>query len=134
MLDYPGAIAMMDKILRILILEDSATDAELLEYELQTADLAYTARRVMTKKEFIAALQDFSPDLIISDYDLPQYDGAAALTAARAWRPEVPFILVSGAVAEERAQEIMAGGARDYITKDHLHQLVPAIERALQAS
>ena len=130
----PGEIVKMDKILRILILEDSRTDAELLEYELQTADLAYRAKRVMTKNEFITALREFSPDLIISDYDLPQYDGAAALAAARAWRPEVPFILVSGAVEEGRAQEIMAGGARDYIAKDRLSQLVPAIERALAAN
>ena len=122
---------MMDKILRILILEDSVSDADLVEFELQMADLAYTAKRVITKKEFIAALQDFSPDLIISDYDLPQYDGASALAEAKARSPEVPFILVSGAVKEDRAKEILTGGARDYIMKDHLHRLVPAVRRAL---
>jgi two-component system sensor histidine kinase/response regulator len=122
---------MTGEALRILILEDVPTDAALAEFELQEAGLTFTSKRVMTEQEYIRELQSFSPDLILSDYDLPQYNGAYALAEARARCPDIPFILVTGAVGEDRAIEILVQGAKDYVLKNRLNRLVPAVQRAL---
>ncbi len=119
------------KTLRIIILEDRSSDADLVEFELQEAGFVYAAKRVETEKEYIQALQEFSPDLILSDYDLPQYNGALALAEAKARCPEVPFILVTGAVGEDRAIEMLTSGAKDYVMKHYLHRLAPAAQRVL---
>jgi len=121
----------MDKTLRLLILEDRPSDADLMEFELMEAGITFTSKRVMTEDAYIRELEEFSPDLILSDYDLPQYTGALALAEARSRLPEVPFILVTGAVGEDRAIEILTQGAKDYVLKNRLHRLVPAVRRAL---
>jgi CheY-like chemotaxis protein len=123
----------VDKNIRILILEDSTSDADLVEFELMEAGLAFTPKRAMNEKEFLRALEEFSPDLILSDYDLPQYNGALALAEAKTRFPEVPFILVTGALNKdpERIGKILARGASDYVLKDRLDQLAPAIHSAL---
>lgn len=122
----------MAEPLRVLILEDSPTDAELIQFELQDAGITFTARVVKTEEDFVRALQEFSPDLILSDYNLPQYDCARALAEARRRCPDTPFIMVTGTIREERAVEILTQGARDYVLKSHLEQrLVPAVRRAL---
>ncbi len=121
----------MDKILRILILEDNPADAELIEFELKNARLAFTSKVVTSQSEFAQHLEDFSPDLVLSDYDLPHYNGALALEEVKKRCPEVPFILVTGAVSEDRAIEILTGGARDYVLKNHLNRLAPAVLRVL---
>lgn len=121
----------MDENLRILILEDVPTDATLEEFELQEAGLVFTSRRVMNEKEYIREMESFSPHLILSDYDLPQYNGAYALAEARMRCPDVPFILVTGAIGEDRAIEILTQGARDYVLKNRLNRLAPAVQRAL---
>jgi PleD family two-component response regulator len=121
----------MDKNLRILILEDCATDADLIEFELQEAQIHFISRRVRTEEAFVQALTEFSPDLILSDYDLPQYNGALALAEAKIRCPEVPFILITGAVGEDRAIEILTSGAKDYVMKHRLNRLAPAVLRAL---
>lgn len=123
---------IMEEALRILILEDVPTDAALEEFELQEAGLRFTSRRVMTEQEYIRELQFFSPSLILSDYDLPQYNGAYALAEAKARCPDIPFILVTGALGEDRAIEILTQGANDYVLKSRLHRLVPAVQRALE--
>ena len=116
---------------RILILEDNPADAELAQYELEEAGLVFTAQVVMTEEDFVRKLQEFSPDLILSDYDLPKYNGALALAEARKRCPETPFILVTGAVSEDRAIEILTQGAKDYVLKNRLQQrLMPAVSRA----
>ena len=126
----------MDKNIRILILEDSASDADLVEFELMEAGLAFTPKWTVNEKEFLQALQEFSPDLILSDYDLPQYTGSLALVAAKNLRPEVPFILVTGAVNETDGlcSEILAQGASECVLKNHLERLAPAIRRVLRAN
>ena len=121
----------MDKTLRVLILEDNPADAELVQFELQEAGIAFTPKVVMKEKEFIHELRNFSPDIILSDYDLPRYSGPMALAEAKRQCPDIPFILVTGAVSEERAIEILTSGARDYVMKNRLARLEPAVRRAL---
>jgi signal transduction histidine kinase len=122
----------MDVSLRILMLEDVATDAELVEYELRRAKIDFEARRVQTREEFQKGLGSYQPALILADYSLPLFGGSSALALARQQCPHVPFIFVSGAIGEERAIEALRNGATDYVLKDHLSRLVPAVLRALQ--
>ena len=122
----------MDKELRILILEDLVTDAEMTEHELRKGGIVFLSKRVATKKAYLKALKEFLPELIISDHSLPQFDGLSALLIAKQESPEVPFILVSGAIGEELAIELLKKGATDYILKDRMSRLVPAVKRALQ--
>ena len=122
----------MTEPLRILILEDNPADAELVQFELGEAGIIFTSKVVMTEEDFIREIQEFCPNLILSDYDLPKYNGALALAEARRRRPDTPFILVTGAVTEDRAIDILTQGAKDYVLKNRLQQrLVPAVRRAL---
>jgi PAS domain S-box-containing protein len=123
----------MAESLRILILEDNPADAELVQFELQEAGLAFTSKVVMTEDDFVREIQGYCPDLILSDYDLPKYNGALALAEARKRCPDTPFILVTGAVTEDRAIDILTQGAKDYVLKARLQQrLAPAVRRALE--
>jgi signal transduction histidine kinase len=122
----------VDVSLQILMLEDVATDAALIEHELHTGHVVFTARHVQTRDAFVQAVRTDSPALILADYSLPTFDGLSALAIARAELPDVPFIFVSGAIGEERAIEALKMGATDYVLKDRLGRLVPAVERALQ--
>lgn len=117
---------------RILILEDVPADAELMENELRKGGLKFTSKRVMTREEFAGSLGSFAPDLILSDYSLPQFDGLSALEIAKATSPDVPFIFVSGVMGDERAVETLKKGAVDYVLKDKLVKLAPAVERAFR--
>ena len=123
----------MDKQIRILILEDRVSDAALIEFELHEAGIDFTSKRTESERDYEQALQEFSPDLILSDYDLPQYTGSLALAAAKKLRPEVPFILVTGAIPEDDVlcSEILVQGARECILKNHLVRLAPAVRKAL---
>ena len=126
----------MDKIFRILVLEDRTSDADLIEFALEEAGIAFTSQRVVKERDYVRALQEFSPDLILSDYDLPQYTGTLALAAARRLCPDVPFILVTGALYEDDGlcSEILAQGARDCVLKNHLERLAPAVLKVLNAN
>ncbi len=121
----------MARALRILILEDNPNDAELMQFELKNAGFSLTSKLVSTKDAFLKGIEKFSPDVILSDYDLPQYDGALALEEAKKRCPDIPFILVTGAVSEDRAIEILTGGAWDYVLKNRLNRLAPAVQRAI---
>ena len=121
-----------DSPLHILLLEDVATDAELVERELEREGFAFNARRVATETGFADALDAFAPDIILVDYSLPDFDGMAALERAQAERPHVPVVFVSGAIGEERAIETLKQGATDYVLKDKLSRLGPAVRRALR--
>jgi CheY-like chemotaxis protein len=126
----------VDKNLRILILEDRASDADLIEFELQEAGIAFTSQRAETESDYVLALQEFSPDIILSDYDLPHYTGSLALIAAKKLCPEVPFILVTGAVTQYNGlcSEILVQGARECVLKNNLARLAPAIHKVLSAN
>jgi PAS domain S-box-containing protein len=106
-------------------------DAELLEYELGRASLSFDERTVDTRDAFLQQLEDFRPDVILSDYTLPRFDGMAALSLARERAPEVPFLIVTGSVNEETAVGCMKAGATDYLLKSNLARIGPAIEGAL---
>ena len=118
--------------LRILILEDSKPDFELMALELRRAQVTFTARHVMTKADFLAELEAFAPDVVLTDYRLPGYDGLAALAAVRQRSPELPTILVSGQMGEEIAIEALKLGAADYVLKTNLARLAPALLRAVR--
>lgn len=123
---------MDEKEHKILILEDSPTDAELMEKELRKRGLRFVSKRVMAREDFLNALRTFLPDIILSDYNLPQFDGLSALQIVREKSPDTPFIFVTGAIGDERAIETLKKGAVDYVLKDKLVQLMPAIERAFR--
>ena len=122
----------MEQALRILILEDLPSDAELMVYELRQAGIAHSHRRVADREHFVAALEEDWPDIILSDFHLPGFDGLEALALAQATRPDTPFIFVSGAMGEEVAIDTVKRGATDYVLKDRISRLGPAVERALR--
>ncbi|MGP8155216.1 MAG: PAS domain S-box protein [Smithella sp.] len=122
----------MDKELRILILEDVASDAELMEDELRETGLMFVSKRVAARQAFISALEGFKPDIILADYNLPGFDGKTALKIAGEKYPEIPFIFVSGALGEELAIELLKKGATDYVLKNRLARLVPSVKRAME--
>ena len=118
--------------LRILSLEDSDTDEELILRELKRGGVNFVSRRVQTRDEFLRETLEFQPDLILADYKLPTFDGGEALALAKERCPEVPVLIISGAVGEETAVELLKAGATDFVLKDRLTRLVPAVRRALR--
>jgi diguanylate cyclase (GGDEF)-like protein/PAS domain S-box-containing protein len=122
----------MVKQLRLLIVEDSENDTFLIKRELNRGGYEVALKRVETSADFSAALEQEAWDLIISDYNLPGYDGLAALKTVKDKGLDIPFILASGAIGEETAVDAMKLGAQDYINKDNLNRLVPAVERELR--
>lgn len=122
----------MNQPVRILLIEDDIADAELVKYALNQSGLTYVLERIESREELTRVLQESTPDLILSDYHLPAYDGLAALEHAQQVLPDVPFIFVTGTLGEERAIETLKRGASDYVLKTRLSQLVPAVHRALR--
>src|SRR5215510_5955655 len=110
--------------LHMLLVEDSPDDAQLIALQLEQAGLTATYQRVDTEAKFIAAL-DTPPDVILSDYALPQFDGLRALRLLDQRGLDIPFLLISGMVGEEIAVEAIKHGADDYLMKDRLGRLVP---------
>jgi len=122
----------MKKSLRILNLEDNASDAELNGAMLSARWPECQLVRVETREDFIAALGEGSFDLILSDYTMPGFDGREALALAREKRPELPFLFVSGTIGEDAAIEALKNGAIDYVLKHRLLRLIPSVDRALR--
>jgi PAS domain S-box-containing protein len=122
----------MNNPVLILYLEDDPRDAELVRDKLrQTTSPACELRVARGRAEYEAALAQTRFDLILSDYSLPDFDGMAALALARSKQPDVPFILISGTLGEEQAVDCLVRGATDYLLKERLERLVPAVLRAL---
>jgi signal transduction histidine kinase len=119
------------KPINILLLEDNAADAQLLELMFQRGGLGVAIRRVERKSDFVRELERQPLDIILSDYALPAFDGLAALAIARVKRPDVPFLFVTGTMGEEVAIETLKKGATDYVLKTRLSRLVPSVHRAL---
>jgi signal transduction histidine kinase len=120
------------KEIHILMLEDDARDAELAKHVLRQGGVQFSMIRVETKQEFVRELQRRQPDVILSDYSLPGFDGYSALNIAKEKSPETPFIFVTGTMGEEVAIETLKNGATDYVLKTRLARLVPAVHRALR--
>ncbi len=120
------------KALRILLLEDSPLDTELIQAHLTEGDINGEFVRVETRTDFLKILEKDCFDLILADYSLPSFDGISALEIAHSLCPGIPFIFVSGTLGEELAIETLKSGATDYILKQRLDRLVPAVKRALR--
>src|SRR6267142_3232304 len=120
----------MTERLRILLAEDVANDAELVLAELKYGSLHADHRVVDGEKSFVDALREFAPDVILSDFSMPGFNGMAALALAREICPDTPFVFVSGTLGEEYAIRALRNGATDYVLKTNLMRLPAAVERA----
>jgi signal transduction histidine kinase len=121
----------MEQVIHILHLEDDPADAELIQAKLDEVGLAYQITRVQTRGEFEQSLRQGEYELILADFRLPMYDGLSALRRAQELCPDVPFIFVSGTMGEDAAIEGLTEGATDYVLKQKLSRLGPAVKRAL---
>jgi signal transduction histidine kinase len=122
----------MKSPLHILHLEDDPNDAALVLSTLEAGGVTCATTCVQRRDDFVAALERGGIDLILSDFSLPAFDGLSAMEIARAKWPDVPIIMVSGTLGEERAIDSLKSGATDYVLKERLSRLVPAVRRAMQ--
>jgi signal transduction histidine kinase len=120
--------------LRILVLEDNQNDADLLHRELKKSGLSFTSQIVQARAEYENALENFTPDIILSDYSLPAFDAVTAFRIKQDRYPFIPFIIVSGIIGDENAVELIKNGVTDYAPKDKLFTLSQKINRALKDS
>ncbi len=121
----------MGQLLRILHLEDIATDAELIERQLKKSALNFEITVVDNRQSYIEALEKFRPDIVLSDNSLPSFNAMGALNILQQLKMNIPFILVTGNISEEFVAEIIKSGATDYILKDRLQRLPNAIASAI---
>ena len=124
--------AVSERLLRLLVLEDSPADAELCLRELRRHGFKVAADVVSAREEFVARLEAGDYDLVLADYRLPGWNGLAALEELRRLGKDTPFILVTGSLGDELAVECVKRGAADYVLKDRLARLSVAVERALE--
>jgi CheY-like chemotaxis protein len=123
----------MKSPLRILHLEDDSCDATIVRSVLENDGIACLTFRVQTRDAFVKALETGGIDLVLSDFSMPDFDGLSATKIARNRWPDIPFIFVSGSLGEERGAAALESGATDYILKDDLARLAPAVRSAMQA-
>ena len=125
------SVNLPDQTLRILVIEDEPTDYELVARQLKSAGLMFESQRVESFDELQSSLDQFQPDLILSDFSLQGFDGLAALDYVRRSHPDLPFILVTGTLTDVMAFEAVRKGATDYVLKDRLEKLVLTVARAV---
>jgi len=121
----------MNEVLKIMIVEDTNSDYELICHIIEKNEIIFNKLNVTEEHDYILGLEEFNPDIIISDYSLPQFNGMNALMIRNIKAPLVPFLLVTGHQNEEVAVECMKNGADDYILKENLSRLGPAIINAI---
>jgi two-component system cell cycle sensor histidine kinase/response regulator CckA len=119
--------------LRLLMLEDNPSDAELVRHALRQAGYEPSGARVETEQDYLDHLQP-APEIILADFSMPELDALRALEILQERQLDIPFIIVSGTIGEERAVQVMQRGATDYIIKDRLGRLGPAVKQALDRS
>ena len=124
---------MGNGLLRILHVEDDTADAERVQGELARTGLSGTFLRVNSKDDFVRAVAEFAPDIVISDHSLGSFDARAVLEHLRAVRPTTPLIVVSGAMSEQLIVDYVRAGVADFVAKSNLARLRPAVEAALAA-
>jgi DNA-binding NarL/FixJ family response regulator len=128
---HDAAQEIPSRTLRALLVEDSTADAEQLQLALRQVAMELVVERVDTREGFTRALQEFVPDVVLSDHGLPQFDTAAALNLLRAVRPTVPLIVIVGALDEQTFVACLRAGVEDFVLKQNLTRLRPVIEAAL---
>jgi PAS domain S-box-containing protein len=122
----------MEPMLKILHLEDSSSDADLVSYALKKGKIEFEQLVVDSKGEYVDALKDFMPDIVLSDHSLPSFNSYEALAILQATGVKIPFILITANISEEFAVDVIKRGADDYILKDRLQRLPSAIHNALE--
>jgi len=122
----------MAESIRILIVEDMPTDAVLAEREIRKTLENCDFRRVETRDDYLAALTEFQPDLIVSDYSMPRFDGLTALKLALEHTPSTPLIILTGSMNEDTAVGCMKAGAVDYVIKEYIKRLGQSVVHALE--
>ncbi|MGH7438378.1 MAG: response regulator, partial [Polyangiaceae bacterium] len=122
----------MSRPLRLLMVEDSEDDARLLLRELDRGGYRVSFERVQTGHAMRSALQNGPWDMIISDCGMPQFNAMTALSIARTESSDIPFIVLSGTLDEDDAVEVLRAGANDFLTKQRMTRLLPAVERELR--
>jgi len=125
-------VILVAETLRILILEDSPADAELISRECDTMDGPVHSEVFMTADELRGALGSGEWDVVVSDYSMPGFTAIEALEITKSLRPEIPFVVTSGTIGEERAVELLRSGASDYVMKEHLGRLGSVVRRAVR--
>lgn len=123
---------MMSEQLRILFVEDSKSDLEFIQHELVLGGIDFASEVVETADDFRAALENFRPDIILADYNLPSFSGITAFSMKSEMSPLIPFILISGSIGEDRSVELIKSGITDCVQKDKLFTLPVKVERALK--
>lgn len=122
----------MNETLKILVLEDTKSDVDLLIRELTKSEMNFEHQVVQTRENYENALRIFQPDIVLSDYTLPAFDGISAFHLQQEIRPEIPFLIVSGTIGEENAVKLIKYGITDCIQKDRLFTAGQKILRALK--
>lgn len=115
--------------LRIILVEDLDSDVELTRYALRRAGIEAEVRQVLTEEEFREGLRDFAPQLVVSDFSLPRFDGMAAFSIARRECPSVPFMFMSGSIGTKRGHDAMTQGAAAYVAKGDYASFVREVRR-----
>ena len=121
---------MFDRLLNVLFVEDSVADTEIGVLSLEASGLKVLVRRVETESDYLLALRD-PTDIVLSDHSMPAFDAKRALKLLREQGGDIPFIVVSGRIGESAAVDMMKAGANDYVRKDNLERLAPAVRREL---
>lgn len=121
----------MQSKLRILLAEDNVNDLKILLHALREGKIDFDFKSVQDPEEFTSSLTLFKPDIVLSDYLMPQFSGMEALRISKLLFPTIPFIIVTGSMNEETAVECLKAGADDYVIKEHLSAIVPAINSAI---
>lgn len=123
-----------EQLIRILFAEDLPTDVELAKREIRKGGINFTFRVVDTEPEFVKQLEEFAPDIVVSDYSMPTFDGMTALKITREKSKHMPFVVLTGSMNEETAVACMKAGANDYVIKEQIKRLPFAILEALEKS
>lgn len=118
-------------MLHVLMLEDSSSDVELFERELQRAGIAFTSKYVDSQETFTRAIKDFHPSVILSKYELPTFDGLTALKMVRRDHPEIPVVIIADELSEGEAIDLIHAGAKDFVLKSQLSKLPLAVLHVL---